>query len=121
MKLSSGEHQYIAQRANWYFDVSPNSIDDRGDSVVLTGDGLEDLNSAVAFVNRYPQVKIICEAGQAVNVASSGTIPLGSAFPKYTLIDVEDIYAIKDAYIAFYGSVAKPSLTGPAGWASRTQ
>lgn len=111
MLMSEAEQRYVAMRAQWYWDVLPNMPGyDDGDSVVLTGDGLDDLNSAILFVNRYPRCSIMCEAGQAANVTISNAIPLGNAFPKWVRADVQDIYAVKDYYIEYYGSVNKPPL-----------
>lgn len=109
MKLTDAEQQYVAQRAQWYFEVKPNSPDDGGDSFVLTGDGVDDLDSALLCVARYPRVKIICEVGQAANLNTIATeIQLGTAFPKYLPCDAEDIQAIRTAYIAYYGTASRP-------------
>jgi len=110
VRLTTQQHQAIAARAQWYFDVKPGGFWDRGDTSVLTGQGLGDLNSAVAFVNRYPQAVVTCEVGTA------GTIMLGNAWPKYQQCDVQDIYAIKDAYIAYWGSVDKPGIDPRPIW-----
>ena len=115
MKLDPVVHQYIAQRAQWYFDVSLHSSDDRGDSAVLIGDGLEDLNSTVAFIQRYPRCTVVCDAGFGPTVLASAGIPAGASLPSYQPCDVDDVYAIKDAYIAFYGSVTRPAHTDPSG------
>lgn len=110
MKLETSQHQAIAARAQWYFDVTPGGYWDRGDPVVLTGQGLPDLNSAIAFVSRYPTARIICEVG------TMGTISLGNAFPKYLQCDIQDIYAVKEAFIAYWGSVAKPTIDPRPIW-----
>ena len=107
MKLTPADHAHIAQRAMWYFDTttSPrNSPMAFGDTCVFTGQGLKDLNQTLAFVQQNPTTRIVCEIG------TQGTITLGNAFPKYLACDIEDIYAIKDQYIAFYGSVDRPSV-----------
>lgn len=125
MKLTALQQQYIAQRAQWYFDVTPGgaafqvSSSSPVESVMLTGDGLDDLNSAIAYCNRFRHVRIIAEVGQAVDVQIHSSIPLGNAFPKYLPIDVDDIDAIKIAYIAYYGSVSKPPHVDPTGAAMR--
>lgn len=104
MKLSANAHAYIAQRGQWYLDCafsprhSPMAF---GDSVVFTGQGLADLNRTIGVVATTPPVHITCEVGTA------GTIMLGNAFPKYERCDLEDLYAIKEHYIAFHGSLDK--------------
>ena len=119
MKLSQAQHQYLAQRASWYFDVDPRNIDDRGDTVVLTGDSLADLNSTLAFCRRYPKVRITCEVGQAVHAASTGVIPLGTAFASNQVCDLEDIEAIKTEYIAYWGSNGPDAYKIPVGDANQ--
>jgi len=110
MNLTQAEVNYIAARAQWYFDVttSPrNSPLAKGDACTFTGQGLSDLNRTIGFVSInsvFPQqVRVICEIG------ATGTVLLGNAFPKYKPIDIQDIYAIKEAFIAYYGSVDRPS------------
>ena len=107
MKLPVESVNYIAQRAQFYFDcaTSPrNSPMAFGDNVVFTGCGLRDLNQTIDFIATNPSVRISCEVG------STGTVMLGNAWPKYMPCDIQDVYAIKDAYIAFYGSVDRPSV-----------
>lgn len=107
MKLSIHEHTYIAKRGQWYLDCatsprrSPTAF---GDSVVYTGQGLADLNRTISVVASSPGIRITCEVGTA------GTILLGNAYPKYLECDIEDLYAIKQQFIEFYGSVDKPSV-----------
>lgn len=113
MKLPQADINYIAQRAQWLFDVafSPrNSPVAFGDNVTFTGQGLTDLNRTISVISSAmgqfpnPPPRITCEIG------TQGTVLLGNAFPKYLQCDIQDIYAIKDAYIAYYGSVDKPSV-----------
>lgn len=106
MNLPPESHAYIAQRAQWYFDcsVSPRSSPVAwGDNCVFTGNGVADLNRTIDFIAHNPTVRIICEVG------ATGPIMLGNSWPKYLPCDIEDVYAIKEAYIAFYGSVDRPS------------
>jgi hypothetical protein len=104
MLLTPEQHAYIAQRAQWYFDVQPplRNSTALADNCVFTGDGLDDLNRTIGFLSVNPTLRVICEVG------ANGTAPLGNAYPKYLPCDVTDVYAIKDAFIAFYGSVDKP-------------
>lgn len=112
MRLTAQQHEAIAARAQWYFDVQPGGYFDRGDSSVLTGQGLSDLNSAVAFASRYPQCRITCEVG------TTGTIMLGNAWPKYMACDIQDLYEIKAKYIAYWGSVDRPVIDPRPLWPS---
>lgn len=108
MRLSTKEHQAVAARAQFFFNFKPGGYWDRGDDFVLTGQGLSDLNSAIAMAHRYsanvPPCTIVCEIG------TSGTVMLGNAFPKYSIITTDDIDAIKMAYIQYWGSVDRPRI-----------
>jgi hypothetical protein len=110
MNLTTQQHQAIAARAQWYFDIKPGGFFDRGDNFVLTGQGLKDLNQALEFGRRYQTCEIVCEVG------TQGTILLGNAFPKYSRIGVDDIDAIKMAFIAYWGSVDKPTIDPRPLW-----
>lgn len=118
MNLTPESHAYIAQRAQWYFDCAPsprNSPMAFGDNCVFTGEGLRDLNQTIDYIAHNPGVRIICEVG------TTGTIMLGNAWPKYMPCDIQDVYAIKEAFIAFHGSVDKPNAyRGYGGGAFQT-
>ncbi len=108
MRLTTQQHQAIAARAQWYFDIKPGGYWDRGDTFVLTGQGLRDLNQALEIARRYsgsvPPCVITCEVG------TTGTIMLGNAWPKYAAITCDDIDAIKEAFLAYWGSVDRPAV-----------
>lgn len=105
MNLSPEQHAYIAHRAQWYFDVAtaPKNTTSLLDNVVFTGDGLDDLNRTIGFLTVNPKARVICEVG------SNGTVLLGNAYPKYLPCDIQDVYEIKNQFIAYYGSVDKPN------------
>ena len=115
MKLTPDEQAYVAQRAQWYFDVqtSPRTSPvANGDNCTFTGCGLDDLNRTIGFITFNPGVRVICEVG------SSGTVVLGNAYPKYLECDISDVYAIRQQFINYYGSVSKPdAYISPAGGA----
>ncbi len=118
MKLTSEDQAYVAQRACWYFDcqTAPRTLTALPDNVVFTGQGLSDLNRTIGFLNFNPTTRIICEVG------SNGTVPVGVTFPNYKQCDIQDIYAIKDAYIAYYGSVDRPDVyVAPFGGAIQVE
>ena len=117
MNLTSEQHDYIAQRAQWYFDcyTAPRNVTALPDNVIFTGQGLTDLNRTIGFIAFNPGVRVVCEVG------SNGTIPLGNAYPKYMDADINDVYQIKEKFIAFYGSVDRPDVYGdPASAAMMT-
>jgi len=107
MKLDAETHDYIAQRAQWYFDVYPAGYPYSVENFVLTGDGVDDLDFAITRIEAYGTIRpprIVCEVG------TSGTVMLGNAFPKYLPCDVEDVRAIREAFIAWYGTVNRPDI-----------
>lgn len=117
MRLNTDDQAYVAQRAQWYFDcqTAPRNTTALPDNCVFTGQGLDDLNRTIGFINYNPSTRIICEVG------SHGTVPVGCTFPNYKQCDIEDIYAIKDQFIAYYGSVNRPDVyTIPLGAAMQT-
>lgn len=107
MKLDASAHEYIAQRAQWYFDFYPHGWPYAVENFVVTGDGVDDLDLTIQRIEAYGTIRpprVVCEVG------SSGTIQLGNAYPKYLECDVEDVRAIRTAYIAWYGTVDKPDV-----------
>jgi hypothetical protein len=104
MLLEPEVHQMLAQRASWYFDIDPK--DRAGDSVMLTGDGLNDLDQVVGFIDRYPNGKFTVDTGKVV--------ALSGAYPQFRICDREDVLAIRAAYVAFWGTTAldKPPHVG---------
>ncbi len=117
MLLTPEQHAYIAQRAQWYFDIQPPLRNSTAleDNCVFTGDGLDDLNRTIAFMSFNPALRVICEVG------SGGTVTLGNSFPKYLPCDIQDVYEIKNQFIAYYGSVDKPDAYAiPPGAAMMT-
>ncbi len=111
--LLPAQQLYIAQRACWYFDIKPITVnDDDADSVVLTGQGVPDLQSALLFIARYPKVHITAEVGSTINPVT-GLPQHGQVYASYQQIDVQDIEAIMAYYIAYWGDVAKPPLPAP--------
>lgn len=106
MKLTSEDQAYVAQRAQWYFDcqTAPRNTTALPDNVVFTGQGLTDLNRTIGFLSYNPTTRVICEVG------SHGTVPVGATFPNYKQCDIEDVYEIKNQFIAYYGSVDRPDV-----------
>jgi hypothetical protein len=66
MLLTSAQHRDIARRAQWYFDCY---FGPPGDSVVFTGDGIEDLDELIARLNTNAQYnftanqRFLCDVG----------------------------------------------------------
>ena len=106
MMLTPEQQAYVAQRAQWYFDcqTAPRNTTALPDACTFTGQGLSDLNRTIGFIAINPGVRVTCEVG------SDGTVTLGNAFPKYLIIDIQDVYEIKNQFIAYYGSVDRPNV-----------
>ena len=108
MRLTHDQHRDIARRAIWYFDCYFGELSQ--DSVVFTGDGVEDLdrllsrleeNRCTNFVRRQ---RYLCD--------------VGTQYAEWRPFDIEDVYAIRCEYIAYYGNVNRPDVYAPGGSAS---
>jgi len=100
MLLTPAQHRDIARRAQWYFDCYFGALSQ--DSVVFTGDGVEDLDrlisrlNANAADNRLLNQKFVCD--------------VGTQYSTYRPFDIEDVMAIREQFIAFYGNVNRPDV-----------
>ena len=97
MLLTAAQHRDIARRAQWYFDVY---FGPPGDSVVFTGDGLDDLNQLIDRLN-----------GNTVNnhmLDQKFRCDVGTQYSDWRPFDVQDVVAIRSLFISFHGSVDKP-------------
>lgn len=82
----------IAQRASWYFDVQTNHIDFKSDSSVHAGDGVDDLDRLIELYPIYPRIRV------SVEIGSTGATD-------HRPCDLEDIQAIRAAYVGYHGEV----------------
>lgn len=97
MGLTQEQIDYLAQRAHWKFDVQENYTQPRGfDPVTIVGDGVDDLNQLIARIenNGTQFTKIMAD--------------VGSSFSVYITATLADVYALRQAYIATWGTVNKP-------------
>lgn len=94
MLMTVPEQRLVAQGANWYFDVYMGQ--NTGDSVVFTGDGVDDLDRLIAVVANGTQrgFKMVCDVGRN--------------YSSYRPCDIEDVQAIRTLFIGWYGTVSKP-------------
>lgn len=100
MPLTQEQIEYVAQRANWYFEVYTNDIAfGSGDSYIITGDGVDDLDRLLSLMPIYPNGRY--------------SVDVGALYSNYQRVDVADVTAIKEAYIAYYGTVDKPGPPTP--------
>ena len=99
MLLTSAQQRDIARRAQWYFDCY---FGPPGDSVVFTGDGIEDLDNLTARLNE--------NAATNFNASQRFLCDVGTQYSDWRPFDIEDIYAIRAQYLACYGNVNRPDV-----------
>lgn len=100
MLLSSVQQREIARKADWKLDC--NFGRNTQDSVVLTGDGVDDLDRAIGILS-----------GNTLQPGFRLLIDLGTQFSSYRPFDLEDLQAIRGFYVGFYGESFKP-VFGPS-------
>lgn len=99
--LTIDQLTYLAQSAQWKFDVSFKNERGADDAVIYTGDGVDDLNQLINRLegmttsNGYSRVKMLCDTGKL--------------FSNYVITTVEDVYALRQRYIEIWGTVDKPT------------
>lgn len=99
MLLTADQQRDIARRACWYFDCY---FGPPGDSVVFTGDGVEDLDQLISRLNANAQdnrvwgQRFLCD--------------VGSQYSDWRPFDIEDVYAIKAEFVGYWGSVSRPNV-----------
>ena len=100
MKLKQADIDTIAQRANFFFNITwaYHTFDE---SVVYTGDGVADLD------------RLIVQMAAGTMPSAQFQVDVGSQYSIYKFFDLEDLLAIKASYIAFYGTVNKPNAYLP--------
>lgn len=95
MRLRPEDHLKVAQKAHYMLDVTLGLLGQ--DSVVLVGDGVDDLDRAIETLQRAEQLR-----------GSKALIDLGTRYSAYRPCDVEDLTAIREQYIAIHGPINKP-------------
>lgn len=99
MRLTPAQHRDIARRAQWYFDCY---FGQPGDSVVFTGDGIDDLDDLIA--------RLVCNGSYNFNRNQRFMCDVGTQYSDWRPFDVDDVSAIKTQYVDFYGTVSKPDV-----------
>lgn len=101
MLLTTIQQREAARKANWMLDCYLGR--NTQDSVVFTGDGVDDLDRALSFLQSgalQPGYKLL--------------IDLGGQYSDYRRFDLDDLVAIRAWYVSFYGEVNKPVVWEPA-------
>jgi hypothetical protein len=99
--LTDAQLDFLARTISWKFDCD---LRDTGDSVVITGDGVDDLDRLLYLIDHTPRIRVAAD--------------VGAQFSQYVYVSRDDVQALKDRYIAIYGTVDKPSLTTRPGGAA---
>lgn len=93
MLLSSIDHREIARKAHFLFEVNFGLFS--GDSVLLPGDGVDDLDQLISKI----------ESGTFQRMKLS--VDMGRDYAAFRNCDLEDLKAIRAAYVGLYGAIAK--------------
>ena len=89
MKLTSDQQKAIARKANWYFDCYFGM--NHEDSVVFTGDGVDDLDSLLVRLN-------FAINHQGIGVNSRFLAEVGGVYSDWRPFDVEDVQVLRAHY-----------------------
>ena len=100
MLLTPAQHRDVARRAIWYFDCYFGMLTE--DSVVFTGDGVEDLDRLISRLNNNAEHNFALKQRFQCDV--------GTQYSDWRNFDIDDVYAIREQYIAFYGDVNRPNV-----------
>lgn len=98
--LTAQQLDYLARSASWKFDVSFRDSRNAFDSVIHTGDGMDDLTKLIDYLENL--------------VLPNGSVPYriqcdtGTTFSNWITVSVDDVYALRQRFIEIWGSVAKP-------------
>ena len=92
MLLTVAQQGTIARKAFWYFECDVKLQD----SVVFTGDGVDDLDKVYAFMGSYPRGRF--------------SVDMGNQYSVYRRVDREDVAGIRAQYVTYYGEVSKPPI-----------
>lgn len=76
-----------------------------GDSVVFTGDGVEDLNRLID--------RLVFNGTTNYDQSQRFQCDVGAQYSDWRPFDVTDVVAVRTQYIAYYGAVNKPDAYEP--------
>lgn len=100
MSLTNDEIAFVATRGQWTFEVLYPETGANGDWTTFVGSGLADINSFIGRYETTPTMRVQCDVGTLTSSLMDATI--------------SDCYAIREVFIATYGSVNRISPF-PAG------
>jgi hypothetical protein len=106
MKLTSEDQKSIARRASWFFDCDFGK--DGSDSVVYTGDGVDDLDALISRME-------FAYSHSGIGVKAKFLADTGSAYSSWKPFDIDDLKAIRGYYAQDYGPTDKPDAYASQG------
>lgn len=83
----------LAQKACWYVDCN---FHDRADTVVYSGDGVDDLDQLLDAIDAHPKLTMTMDVGFTNSV--------------YRPVVRDDIVALRAAYVVAWGESNKPAF-----------
>lgn len=90
--LSDDDLDRLARAAHWRFDCF---LYDRGDSVVMAGDGVDDLDRLLDLIDRHaPRIKVLVDVG-----VQSGD---------HRLSGRADVVNLRAKYVEIHGAINNP-------------
>jgi hypothetical protein len=92
--LTQQQINFLANKAQWYVEIDNRRQVDGGDVWVNTGDGVDDLDRLLVLMGSLPRATFRIDTGFQYDV--------------WVPCTVEDIQAIRTAYIGYFGNVNKP-------------
>ena len=103
MRLTPDQHRDVARRACWYCDCYFGSLTQ--DNVVFTGDGVDDLDRLKS--------RLLDNASQNPSRSQRFLVDIGAQYSDWRPFDLDDVDAIRSAYVDFFGEVPKPDVYAP--------
>lgn len=97
VKLTDAQLALLAKQAAWKFDLGIKDARNFNDSVVYTGDGVDDLDK---LINRLQ--------GLNGTTAYQLQVDIGSLFSNYVRVTLDDVVALRLKYISIFGTVSRP-------------
>ena len=104
MTLTADQIEYLAKRGTFYIEYEQKGVISSayrgtfGNPVVLGIEGLEDLNSMIRKRNSFPLTVFRCDISNSANAI-------------WKVIGIDDLYALKDAWINQWGSISYNLIT----------
>jgi hypothetical protein len=104
-KVADDVLRKVIRQGSWKFEVY-NRLEYHTDRVVLPGDGTDDVDSVLAFMDSHPV------AQTRLDIAGLGIVG-GSGGSEWRDMTRDDVVAFRTIYVQEYGDVDKPNVYVP--------